>query len=79
GDDYPEQIPGKPTTYLGWTGISYPFNLTGQPAASIPCGFASDGLPVGLQIVGRWRDDLTVLKAAAAFEEIAPWQGTRPG
>lgn len=78
GDDYPEQIDGKPTTYLGWTGFSYPFNLTGQPAASIPCGFASDGLPVGLQIVGRWRDDLTVLKAAAAFEEMMPWQGRRP-
>lgn len=78
GDDYPAEVDGKPTTYLGWTGFSYPFNLTGQPAASVPVGFASDGLPVGLQIVGRWRDDLSVLKAAAAFEEMAPWQSVRP-
>lgn len=78
GDDYPTEIDGKRTTYLGWTGFSYPFNLTGQPAASIPCGFASNGLPVGLQIVGRWRDDLTVLKASAAFEELMPWQHQRP-
>ncbi len=78
GDDYPELIDGKPTNYLGWTGFSYPFNLTGQPAASIPCGFASDGLPVGLQIVGRWRDDLMVLRAAAAFEELMPWRDRRP-
>ena len=78
GDDYPAEVDGKPTTYLGWTGFSYPFNLTGQPAASIPVGFAGNGLPVGLQIVGRWRDDLSVLKASAAFEEMAPWQGKRP-
>lgn len=78
GDDYPHEIDGKTTTYLGWTAFSYPFNLTGQPAASIPCGFASNGLPVGLQIVGRWRDDLTVLRAAAAFEEMMPWLGRRP-
>jgi aspartyl-tRNA(Asn)/glutamyl-tRNA(Gln) amidotransferase subunit A len=78
GDDYPADVNGVPVTYLGWTGFSYPFNLTGQPAASIPCGFASDGLPVGLQIVGRWRDDLSVLKASAAFEEIAPWHARRP-
>ena len=48
-------------------------NITGLPAASIPCGFASDGLPVGLQIVGKWGDELTVLKACAAFESAMPW------
>ncbi len=78
GDDYPEQIAGKPTTYLGWTGFSYPFNLTGQPAATVPCGFDRDGLPVGLQIVGRWRDDPSVLRAAAAFEKAAPWAALTP-
>ncbi len=72
GLDYPTQIEGRPTTYLSWTAFTYPFNLTGQPAASVPCGFV-DGLPVGLQIVGRWRDDATVLRAAAAFEALAPW------
>jgi aspartyl-tRNA(Asn)/glutamyl-tRNA(Gln) amidotransferase subunit A len=78
GDDYPGEIDGQPTTYLSWTAFTYPFNITGQPAATVPCGFASDGLPVGLQIVGRWRDDVTVLRASAAFEALAPWVEKRP-
>ena len=49
------------------------FNLTGQPAASVPCGLTSDGLPVGLQLVGRMRDETTVLRASAAFEAARPW------
>jgi aspartyl-tRNA(Asn)/glutamyl-tRNA(Gln) amidotransferase subunit A len=73
GDDHPGQIDGTPTTYLGWTAFTYPFNLTGQPASTLPVGFDSNGLPIGLQIVGRWHDDVTVLRAAAAFEELAPW------
>ena len=79
GADQPGSVNGTPTSYLSWTAFTYPFNVTGQPAASVPCGFAADGLPVGLQIVGRWRDDATVLRAAAAFEAIAPWAGARPG
>ena len=78
GDDHPGQINGQPTTYLSWTAFTYPFNITGQPAASVPCGFDHNGLPVGLQIVGRWRDDVTVLRASAAFEELAPWADKRP-
>jgi aspartyl-tRNA(Asn)/glutamyl-tRNA(Gln) amidotransferase subunit A len=78
GEDYPPVIDGKPTTYVGWTAFTYPFNITGQPAATVPCGFASNGLPVGLQIVGRWRDDVTVLRASAAFEALAPWAQKRP-
>lgn len=59
--------------WLAWTPYSYPFNLTLQPAASVPCGLNRAGLPVGLQIVGPMgRDDL-VLKAARAFETIRPW------
>jgi aspartyl-tRNA(Asn)/glutamyl-tRNA(Gln) amidotransferase subunit A len=55
-----------------WTPFTYPFNLTQQPAGSVPCGFTSSGLPVGLQIVGgRYRDQL-VLTAMAAFEATAP-------
>lgn len=55
-----------------WTPFTYPFNLTQQPAATVPCGLTSDGLPIGLQIVGpRYRDDL-VLRAAAAYEAIDP-------
>lgn len=78
GDHQPALIDGQPTTHLGWTGFSYPFNLTGQPAITVPCGFTSEGLPVGLQIVGRWRDDLRVLQAAHAFEQLQPWADQRP-
>ena len=78
GDDHPGQIDGQPTTYLSWTAFTYPFNITGQPAASVPCGFDHNGLPIGLQIVGRWRDDVTVLRASAAFEALAPWADKRP-
>ena len=77
-DDYPREIDGREMTYLGWSAFTYPFNLTGQPAASVPCGVAHGGLPVGLQLVGRWRDDATVLRAAAAFEQVAPWAQHRP-
>lgn len=58
--------------WMNWTPFSFPFNLTQQPAASIPCGFTSDGLPVGLQIVGRMFDDARVLAAAAAYELADP-------
>ena len=77
GDDHPGQVDGQPTTYLGWTAFTYPFNVTGQPAATLPCGFV-DGLPVGLQVVGKWREDGTVLRACAAFEALQPWQDRRP-
>jgi aspartyl-tRNA(Asn)/glutamyl-tRNA(Gln) amidotransferase subunit A len=56
-----------------WASFSYPFNLTQQPAASVPCGFTSTGLPIGLQIVGRMHDDRRVLRAARAFERARPW------
>lgn len=49
------------------------FNLTGQPAASVPCGFTSQGLPVGLQVVARWGEDATLLRACAALEKARPW------
>ena len=63
---------------IDWTPFTYPFNLTGQPAAIVPCGCGRDGLPIGLQIVGRWKSDVTVLQAAAAFEAAAPWAGRTP-
>jgi aspartyl-tRNA(Asn)/glutamyl-tRNA(Gln) amidotransferase subunit A len=55
-----------------WTPFSFPFNLTQQPAASIPCGFTSAGLPVGLQIVAAKYQDALVLRVARAFEELCP-------
>jgi len=68
----------KSSSWLDWTPFTYPFNCTGQPAASVPCGWTNEGLPVGLQIVGRRFDDTTVLKAAAAFESTLPWSNILP-
>jgi aspartyl-tRNA(Asn)/glutamyl-tRNA(Gln) amidotransferase subunit A len=58
--------------WTDWTPFTYPFNLTQQPAASIPCGLTKTGLPVGLQIVGPRYGDALVLRAARAFEAVHP-------
>jgi aspartyl-tRNA(Asn)/glutamyl-tRNA(Gln) amidotransferase subunit A len=78
GLDNPAEIAGTPVGPYAWIPFTYPFNLTGQPAASVPCGFTADGLPVGLQIVGRRFADAAVLRAAAAFERARPWAQHRP-
>jgi aspartyl-tRNA(Asn)/glutamyl-tRNA(Gln) amidotransferase subunit A len=63
---------------MSWTPFTYPFNMTQQPAASVPCGFTSDGLPVGLQIVGpRW-SDATVLAAGHAYQQATDHHTRRP-
>jgi len=72
------EVNGQPSSPLGWTPFCFPFNLTGQPAATVPVGFTSAGLPVGLQIVGRRHADHTVLAASAAFEAAQPWADRRP-
>lgn len=72
------EIAGVKVSPLNWMAFTYPFNITGQPAASVPCGWTDDGLPVGLQIVGRRFDDVTVLRAAATFEQASPWANRRP-
>ena len=64
--------PMTPHAILGWTPFCYPFNLTQQPACSIPCGLTKDGLPIGLQIVGPMFGDAQVLRAARAYETITP-------
>ena len=74
----PREVDGRSVSVLGWMPFTFPFNLTGQPAASVPAGFTDDGLPVGLQIVGRRHADATVLAAAAAFEAACPWSDRRP-
>ena len=58
--------------------LTFIFNMTGQPAATVPCGFTKAGLPIGLQIIGRRFDDVTVLRASAAFEAARPWAQHRP-
>ena len=77
----PLEIAGRPVDHPGWGFIPFTpiFNLTGNPAASAPCGFSSDGMPIGLHIIGRMEDEETVLAASAAFESARPWDGKRPG
>jgi aspartyl-tRNA(Asn)/glutamyl-tRNA(Gln) amidotransferase subunit A len=74
----PTEINGKRVPPIAWMPFTYPFNITGQPAASVPCGFTDDGLPIGLQIVGRKYDETTVFRAAAAFEQVKPWADKYP-
>jgi aspartyl-tRNA(Asn)/glutamyl-tRNA(Gln) amidotransferase subunit A len=74
---FPRNIDGVSADPLTWL-MTYPFNLTGHPAASIPCGFTSEGLPVGLQVVGRRFAEATVLQACAAYEAAHPWEHRRP-
>jgi len=74
----PAHWPQHPWDWLMWAEFSYPFNWSGSPAASLPCGFTPAGLPVGLQVVGRRFDDLGVLQASAAFEAAQPWADRRP-
>ncbi len=74
----PDQVAGEPVARALELFFTYPFNLSGQPAASVPAGFTHDGLPVGLQIIGRRYDEATVLRASARFEEARPWAGRWP-
>lgn len=63
---------------LQWLVFTFPFNATGQPAFSLPNGFSKDGLPIGLQIVGRQNDEASIIALAAQFEEARPWKGLHP-
>jgi len=78
GVNHPEQGLKAQQDWHDWTPFTYPFNLTHQPAATVPAGFSKEGLPVGLQIVGRRFADTTVLQAAAAYEKARPWAAVRP-
>ena len=79
GQAFPAAIDGRAlSNQLEWFPFTYPFAITGQPAISVPAGFTGDGLPVGLQIVGRRFADATVLRVAAAFEAARPWAHRRP-
>ena len=68
----PGSVPLTPEAMLGWTPFSYPFNLSQQPAITVPCGLTSDGLPIGLQLVGPMFGDALVLRAARAYEQLHP-------
>ena len=64
--------------WTSWTPFTYPFSLTQQPAASVPCGFTSAGLPAGLQIVRAKYEDALVLRAAHAYQTTNPLTDRRP-
>ncbi len=70
--------PDEPNAWVYWTPFTYPFNLTQQPACSVPCGFTAAGLPVGLQIVGPMHNEALVLRAARAYEAAHPTGDRRP-
>jgi aspartyl-tRNA(Asn)/glutamyl-tRNA(Gln) amidotransferase subunit A len=69
----PEAPAESDDSWAVWTPFSFPFNLTQQPAATVPCGLTKAGLPVGLQIVGPMYADKLVLRVARAFEKVRPW------
>jgi amidase len=77
--EWPREIAGVPMgNYLDWMKSCYYITITGHPAISVPAGFTPDGLPVGLQIVGRYRDDFGVLQLAHAFESLTETWKEKP-
>ncbi len=77
GVEVPEGWPQR--RWTSWTPFTYPFNLTQQPAISVPCGFTSAGLPIGVQLVGARHHDALVLRAAHAYEQAREPPGTISG
>lgn len=78
GQDDADPLEGEKLGPLQWTRFTYPFNLTGQPTASVPAGWTKAGLPVGLQIIGNRFDDRLVLQASRTWEQIQPWSDKQP-
>ena len=76
---FPNEVNGQPlATYIDWMKSCYFITVTGLPAISVPCGFTAEGLPVGIQIVGRHQDDFGVLQLAHAFEQATGVWRQRP-
>jgi Asp-tRNA(Asn)/Glu-tRNA(Gln) amidotransferase A subunit family amidase len=74
----PRSIAGRTVQWMQWTPFTYPINIIGSPAASVPAGWTRQGLPVGLQIVGGLRQDSLVLRACQSFETLQPWHSRWP-
>jgi aspartyl-tRNA(Asn)/glutamyl-tRNA(Gln) amidotransferase subunit A len=76
GREVPDGWPHK--RWTSWARFSYPFNMTQQPALTVPCGFSKSGLPIGLQIIGAKYHDALVLRAGHAYQQAAPLTDRRP-
>lgn len=72
-DGVPETINGKKINPILGLYLTYPLNITGHPAATVPNGFSSEGLPLGLQVIGNRLDDVKVLQVSRALEKAQPW------
>lgn len=70
-----EQLAAQTFEFIPWTPV---FNVTGQPAMSVPTGWSSDGLPIGMQFVGRFADENTLFSLAGQLEQARPWKDKRP-
>lgn len=77
GTTFPK-VGKKALSTISWMTYTFPFNMTGLPAASIPSGWTKSGLPIGMQIVGKRFDEKTILQVSKAFEELEPWQDKKP-
>jgi aspartyl-tRNA(Asn)/glutamyl-tRNA(Gln) amidotransferase subunit A len=77
-DEQPEPWDWRDGARMPPNRFRWPFNLTGAPSVSVPCGFTSGGLPIGMQIAGRPLGDETVLKVAHAYEQLTDWHSRRP-
>ncbi len=73
GAPAPTEVSGRPVSHRGWHAFTYPFNFSGNPAITLPCGWTATGLLVGLQLARRRIENAFVLRAAAAFEALASW------
>jgi aspartyl-tRNA(Asn)/glutamyl-tRNA(Gln) amidotransferase subunit A len=76
GREVPEGSPSP--RWTSWTTFTYPFNLTQQPAASVPCGLTDDGLPVGLHVIGARHTDALVLRVCKAYQDACAWRLRTP-
>ncbi len=76
GVNVPPQLQDR--SIVSWVYYTYPFNLTGNPAASIPCGFTQENLPIGLHMIAGTNKETDILRAAAAFEAAYPWIHRKP-
>ena len=77
-DASPPASRGSESRHPSLSSLAGPFNTTGSPAVTVPCGFTGAGMPVGLQIVGKAFDDAAVLRVAKAYQDVTNWHGVKP-